>query len=327
MPRIHPGTLLKVLPLICFFVFLIYMSACNIEQYCPPCSRAESDNQMKKEPPKSMSKRQETFLAVMIMTGPKNIERRNTIRQTWLLNHRRDVMPRFVIGIEGLNLMEREQLEIEQSEHGDLLLLPTLQDAYNKLTEKLLKMYIWLDQNVNFTFVLKADDDTFARLDIIVSELHTMHPAVVYWGFFDGRAMAKKRGKWAEEDWKLCDRYLPYALGGGYILSHDLVHFVARNSDYLKLYNNEDVSLGVWLAPVEINRIHDTRFNTEYLSRGCNNGYIVTHKQTIQDMFENQKQLTMHNRLCEREVQLRKSYLYNWDKLPSACCPREVGIP
>ncbi len=87
-----------------------------------------------------------------------------------------------------------------------------------------------------------------------------------------------------EKRWILCDRYLPYALGGGYVISHDLVTFVSKNSDILQLYSNEDVSLGVWLAPLILNRVHDIRFDTEFESRGCSNNYFITHKQAILDM-------------------------------------------
>ena len=67
-------------------------------------------------------------------------------------------------------------------------------------------------------------------------------------GFFNGNAPVFKRGPWKETKFLLCDRYLPYAAGGGYILSHDLVAFIASNSRYLQLYDNDDVSVGVWFG-------------------------------------------------------------------------------
>ena len=41
------------------------------------------------------------------------------------------------------------------------------------------------------------------------------------------------------QDWFLCDKYLPYAQGGGYVISHDLVKFVVVNVDRLQFYNSE----------------------------------------------------------------------------------------
>jgi galactosylxylosylprotein 3-beta-galactosyltransferase len=34
------------------------------------------------------------------------------------------------------------------------------------------------------------------------------------------------QGKWAEKNYRLCDRYIPYALGGGYILGGKLLREV-----------------------------------------------------------------------------------------------------
>ena len=80
-------------------------------------------------------------------------------------------------------------------------------------------------------------------------------------------------------------RYLPYALGGGYVLSSDLVSFIASNSARLQLYGSEDVSVGVWLAPLaRLNRVHDERFDTEFVSRGCLDSYLVTHKQSVEEI-------------------------------------------
>lgn len=36
------------------------------------------------------------------------------------------------------------------------------------------------------------------------------------------------QGKWAEVSYDLCDRYIPYALGGGYGLGWRLVKHIAR---------------------------------------------------------------------------------------------------
>ena len=39
--------------------------------------------------------------------------------------------------------------------------------------------------------------------------------------------------KWADNNWNLSSNYLPFALGGGYVLSHDLVSFVSSQSPHL----------------------------------------------------------------------------------------------
>ncbi|GLV37907.1 beta-13-Galactosyltransferase II [Carabus blaptoides fortunei] len=140
----------------------------------------------------------------------------------------------------------------------------------------------------------------------------------------NGNGKIKTQGKWKETDWIICDNYLPYALGGGYVLSQGLVSYLARNSEDLKLYKSEDVSVGAWLAAVaNIDRIHDIRFNTEWNSRGCLNLYLVYHKISMSDMkimFTNIKE---QGKPCVEETLRRKHYLYDWNVLPSKCCAKK----
>ncbi|XP_017290073.1 beta-1,3-galactosyltransferase 6 isoform X1 [Kryptolebias marmoratus] len=277
--------------------------------------------------PVPLSKDLSAFLVVLITTGPKYTERRSIIRSTWLAKRDSDVLAMFVVGTQGLSSEDLQNLNTEQGRHKDLLLLPDLRDSYENLTLKLLHMYSWLDQNVDFKFIFKADDDTFVRLDLLKDELKGKEPSRLYWGFFSGRGRVKTAGKWRESSWELCDYYLPYALGGGYVLSADLVRYVHLNAGYFKTWQSEDVSLGAWLAPVDVRRMHDPRFDTEYKSRGCNNKYLVTHKQSLEDMLEKHQTLQRDGRLCKEEVKLRLSYVYDWSVPPSQCCQRKDGIP
>ncbi len=121
----------------------------------------------------------------------------------------------------------------------------------------------------------------------------------------------------------LCDRYIPYALGGGYVLSSDVVEFLAANANVLKVFRNEDVSVGTWLAPLRVNRVHDVRFDTEHVSRGCSNKHLVSHKQSASDMRKKHASLASKGVLCEEESQVRNSYKYNWALPPSKCCARD----
>lgn len=95
---------------------------------------------------------------------------------------------------------------------------------------------------------------------------------------------------------------------------------------FSSLYNSEDVSLGVWLSPLNITRKHDTRFDTEYLSRGCSNKYLIMHKQSPSDMYKMYELLKTKGKLCDNEVRVRKSYEYNWKNPPSLCCVRNESV-
>ena len=98
------------------------------------------------------------------------------------------------------------------------------------------------------------------------------------------------------------------------------------NSDGLTLYNSEDVSVGVWLSPYDTERRHDVRFNTEFVSRGCRNQYIVSHKQSAEDMFAKHRTLEHKGVQCEKEYQTRASYVYNWTTDPTKCCERRNNV-
>ncbi len=238
------------------------------------------------------------------------------------------VVVKFALGTEGLSPAEMEDVKSEEVAHGDLLLLPNLIDSYTNLTRKVLTSFIALDASLNFSYLMKCDDDTFVVLDTILNELtQRKSKQSYYWGFFDGRAHVHRQGKWAEKKWFLCDRYLPYALGGGYVLSHDLVRRIVSNSDSLVFYNSEDVSVGVWLSPYDAERHHDVRFNTEFVSRGCRNSYIVSHKQSVNDMVAKQRLLEVKGVQCEKEYQTRLSYIYDWSTDPTKCCERVKGVP
>lgn len=272
-------------------------------------------------------------LIVLILSGLDNLERRNTIRKTWLGGRDATVKHFFVVGTQDILPEQRNTLQSEKQKFDDLLLLPRLQDSYGTLTKKVLHALRDVHERYDFDYLLKCDDDSYVLVHKILKELDKWQSRgtrrELYWGFFNGRAQVKRSGPWKETDWILCDYYLPYAVGGGYVLSYNLVKFIASNADILKLHNSEDVSVGLWLAPLaNIERKHDVRFDTEYRSRGCSNQYIITHKITVQNMMSmHDYYQTSLGALCPKEVRNRMSYQYNWTVPPSQCCNRQSGIP
>ena len=279
----------------------------------------------------TVTRRQKYFLIVLVLSSVEGKDRRNSIRETWMKGANQltpSVKVVFSVGTLELSPSAVNALQQEKSEFEDMLLLPGLKESYYNLTRKLLYSFVWADSNIEFSYLMKCDDDTFVRLGPLLKELSEQASGgSLYWGFLDGRATAKKNGKWAEKEWFLCDRYLPYALGGGYIISGDLVHRIAVNAEGLQLYNAEDVSVGVWLSSFRAERRHDVRFNTEFVSRGCRNQYLVSHKQTVEDMYSKFRTLQQTGKQCHKEFQTRWSYEYNWNVPPSQCCQRTQGIP
>ncbi|KAJ2948794.1 hypothetical protein O0L34_g8052 [Tuta absoluta] len=305
--------------------------------------------------------------AILILSKPSNIIERDTIRQTWkrlasnIIVENGERIYRwykagnkiaktpdfikfyFAIGTQDLSSSSIKTLVAENKVAGDLLLLENHTENYKTLSAKMLKSMEWVSENLkNLKYLIKTDDDSFLRIDLIIQNLEAFAPSMsdpqiadyvsykpnqpaaqgLYWGYFNGRARVYLSGKWKEEDWFLCDKYLPYALGGGYVISKKIVDYVARNSDVLSHYNSEDVSMGVWTAALTVHRVHDLRFDTEWTSRGCSDHMIIRHKQTAAAILEmyNHLSTSQGKKLCSSISEKRKSYRYKWDVLPSGCC-------
>ena len=264
------------------------------------------------------------LLVVVVLSSVHGKDRRDAIRQTWMRGHqdiKPAVMVKFVIGTLDLPPSDLEALMTEEHTHHDLLLLSRLRESYHNLTRKVLYTFQWVDENLKFSYLLKCDDDSYVRLNTMTQELaRRTSKQSLYWGYFSGRQNPKSSGKWAENKWFLCDHYLPYAMGGGYVISSDLIHRVAVNADGIQLYNSEDVSVGVWLSSFDAERRHDVRFDTEATSRGCRNDHLISHKQPINEMLAKFNSLKTKGLQCSNEYTIRKPYSYNWRAQPSKCC-------
>ncbi|CAG0880410.1 unnamed protein product [Darwinula stevensoni] len=276
----------------------------------------------------STSQYQEKFLlTAVIISAPGNFQHREVIRQTWLQACPVDFKHLFVVGSEGLDSRTMGLISEEMKKHEDLLLLP-IHDSYQNLTSKVLQAITSVLGLLQTDYILKCDDDSFVQVVSLMEHLRQAETprTKFYWGFFSGNAKVYRTGRWKEEQWNHCNSYLPYARGGGYVISHDLGEFLARNKEDLAQFSSEDVSVGAWLAFVKgLQRVHDRRFDTEYKSRGCWNLYLVTHKQTTESMVTLWQNLQTQGKLCTQESSIMFSYEYNWNVQPSHCCVRNVS--
>ncbi|GAB0098828.1 Hexosyltransferase [Sergentomyia squamirostris] len=241
----------------------------------------------------------------------------------------------FAVGTAALDRAERRQLREEHEKYKDLLILENIADSYSNLTRKLLQSLNQLNQEFTFDYLLKCDDDTFVDLPILLQDLQTYdkhikiaygkaenpHPTPrLYWGYFNGKAHIRTSGQWQEKKYDLCDKYLPYALGGGYILSGSIVQELAGSHEKLKTFQSEDISMGTWLAPFrDIHRRHDVRFDTAFMPRKCQSHHIVLHKRSIEDMRHFQSGFTC-SQIQNDAIRRPKEYFYHWLKPPTQCC-------
>lgn len=284
----------------------------------------------------SRSPEKPVFLLVLVHSTADEVSLREAVRETWLASAKANpagnrVLARFVIGTKDRPTSALARLACENKHHGDLVLLPNVSDGLPDLpsSKKLLASFEWAEAHVEYSFLLKCNSASFVLLEHIVSSLQHRHAnESLMWGFFAGSEHVEREGSMGEPNWYLCTTFLPYPQGGGYVITRDLLQILVQASQDLEHFNRGDIALGVWLAPFNnINRIHDVQFNSGYYSRGCNNAYVVSHRETGASMREKSEQLAKAGMLCKEEVQSRLSYIYNWNGPVSKCCVRQRGVP
>ncbi|XP_067621143.1 beta-1,3-galactosyltransferase 6 [Eurosta solidaginis] len=247
----------------------------------------------------------------------------------------------FAIGTENLSWGLRASVEREQKSYRDILLLPRITESFENLTEKVLHSIEALTNHYKFSYFLKVDDDTYVKLDLLLNELISYDrkltrksneykgqtlPAL-YWGYFNGKANVQTKGKWRDPNYHLSTHYLTYAQGGGYLISRHICEHIAGNAQSLAVYVNEDVSLGLWIAPLRyVYRRHDPRFDTSYRPRKCRRYHLVKHK-----VDENDMQQLYDGSVCIKgrdfdEKETPTEYLYDWSKPASKCCDTGVLV-
>lgn len=215
--------------------------------------------------------------------------------------------------------------------HQDMLLLEDVSDQHESLSYRTLRSFQYISNEMsNFLYMLKCDDDSFVNLLAVGKELseRTTNKGY-YWGQFLGAGGIIDEGPYAEHRWTACETYFPYALGGGYVLSMDLVHLVAKSAPYLMVYNNEDVSLGAWLAPYNIDHVFDARFSTGAVTKGCKKPYVVIHRVSVQQMYDYFDAVLKEGYICTKKNYkfVWHGYKYNWKAEPSKCCRIRRRIP
>ncbi len=270
-------------------------------------------------------------LAVLILSAPNAVRRRAAIRGTWAHDYRSRVVKataKFLIGTRNLDKDKVAAITKEQDMFGDILILEDLQDSYTNLSTKVLLGLKWANAHLKYDYLVKVDDDSYVRIEGISNALRKLGcDSRLYWGYFMGHAYPETRGKWAEEKWFHCPHYFPYAMGGGYVLAQRVVSLLMKFSHRLILYSNEDVTVASWLVLYRLTRHHDIRFDVESLSHGCNNGYLIAHKERVKTFYIKYTSLVRNGTLCTEEKEIRPAYIYNWTGSPLDCCQRHKGLP
>ncbi len=332
----------------CFLVILILSAPDNIER-----RNAIRESWLNLRPHHNSTNRQRIFIPTYDRSGwliQESIEEQvNSLEvyKSWLKTRQFTdqsktvkVIHKFVIGTAELTRTRQQQIRGESKTYNDLLLFDNFQDSYKNLTKKLLVSLQSISESHSFHYLLKCDDDTYVRLDMLLVYLLDYNDQIksidfrpnpqpqLYWGYFNGRAHIKTHGQWKETHFNLCSKYLPYALGGGYVISERLVQYVHSNADILSSYMSEDISVGIWFSSMRnVYRKHDCRFDTAYMARVCKDYHIVLHKRSAEDMrriYQDTSSACNYDRNVD-DLARPVEYFYNWKAAPMQCCDTLVN--
>eukprot|EP00903_Cladosiphon_okamuranus_P008892 g8512.t1 len=172
------------------------------------------------------------------------------------------------------------------TEGGDLMndvLYVNVEKGYRNIAAKTKKM-LEAVKHFRFKYLLKADDDTFVCLRRTASQMHLVPAHIqpkVYGGIPTachlpnnpdnavGKVISDVEDKWYDGKYlnhtmNGLDCYPVYMQGAFYILSYPLVEFLNQGSSKLLTFDNEDVTIGLWLHGVDraifpLNDLRDAR--------------------------------------------------------------------
>ncbi|CAL9151323.1 unnamed protein product [Musa hybrid cultivar] len=232
-------------------------------------------------------------LFVGVFSTANNFKHRMAVRRTWKqydVVRVGSVAVRFFVGLHK-NEMVNEELWKEANTYGDIQLMPFI-DYYTIITWKTIAICIYGTNVLSAKYIMKTDDDAFARVDELLTSLQR---ANITHGLLYGRINFKSRpnrkvdSKWyiTPEEWPE-ERYPPWAHGPGYVVSHDIAKGVHKQYErgHLKMFKLEDVAMGIWIEEMknkgmDINYKNENRINID----GCKAGYVVAHYQEPREML------------------------------------------
>ncbi|KAM4693201.1 UDP-GalNAc:beta-1,3-N-acetylgalactosaminyltransferase 2 isoform 3-T3 [Discoglossus pictus] len=202
--------------------------------------------------------------------------------------------------LDHLAALEKEDalLQEESTTFQDIIFVHVL-DTYRNVPSKLLHFYKWTADYITFEFLLKTDDDCFIDMENVFNmiEQKKLEPANTWWGKLNWAV--DRTGKWQELEY-LSPAYPAFACGSGYVISKDIVQWLASNSDRLKTYQGEDVSMGIWMSAIGPKRYQDNHWLCE---KKCESGMLSSPQYSPQELLDlwQQKKLCGNPCACENK--------------------------
>ncbi|KAI3762615.1 hypothetical protein L1987_53052 [Smallanthus sonchifolius] len=194
-------------------------------------------------------------LFIGVLSAGNHFAERMVVRKSWMLYElvkSSHVVARFLVALHARKEVNAE-LKKEAYFFGYIVIVPYM-DNYDLVFLKTIAICEYGVRTASAKYIMKCDDDTFIRVDVVLSEANK---------------------EWPEED---CP---PYANGPGYILSSDIAEFIASEFEKhnLKLFKMEDVSMGMWVE--QFNKTNGVEYvhSLKFCQFGCIEDYYTAHYQ------------------------------------------------
>ncbi|XP_060727988.1 UDP-GalNAc:beta-1,3-N-acetylgalactosaminyltransferase 2 [Tachysurus vachellii] len=176
---------------------------------------------------------------------------------------------------------EEKALQEEIRTYGDIVFVDVV-DTYRTVPYKLLYFYKWAVKYADFSLLLKTDDDCYINTDKVLMNIDykSLMRSNLWWGNFRQNWAVDRVGKWQELEYT-SPVYPAFACGSGYMVSRDLVDWLASNADKLQVYQGEDVSMGIWMAAVQVQTYQDAGWLCE---KECYVDMLSSPQHTVKEL-------------------------------------------
>ncbi|XP_077978176.1 uncharacterized protein LOC144434202 [Glandiceps talaboti] len=208
---------------------------------------------------KTINTTDDVFVLVGVLSHPKNEELRRAIRETWGSSNTDSesglrIETIFFIGLsdsgEGQKSVEKENFE-----YGDIIQINFV-ESYQHLVLKTLSILKWASEYCTTAkYLIKVDDEVFLNYHNFIEFLQYSPRKNLYMGNprLSSGPMRSKLQKWytPSEIWP-SSSFPPFANGGSYVLSIDLVSRIIEKTKEIPIFKWEDVYIGVILQQLGI---------------------------------------------------------------------------
>lgn len=180
---------------------------------------------------------------VGVLTMDTKFDRRQMIRDTYLMYKPDNVIFKFVLGRPSDDPKVLSKLEEEYHKYGDLMFLDIEENMNEGKTYEYLKFMADTYNSTGLDYVFKADDDSYIRLDRLEMDMRKQKRQMLYWGYLVGNTF----------------------MGGEcYGLSFDLVKWISTSQTAQKYKTgHEDSQVQKWFKWASID------YKVHYSPRNC----------------------------------------------------------